>query len=420
MTIVTDTPPNTTATPTPVRGASTRRRGLLAVGLLLIALNLRIGVASLSPVISSVRESLGISATLAGLLTTVPVLCFGIFSFVTPWLERTVGMHRLLTFAVAVLAAAIISRLIPGSPALFAGTTAIGAAIAIGNVVLPAAIKESFADRTGLMMALYSTALFVGAAIASGLSAPLTRAVGGNWQLSLALWSIPAVIAVILWAPQQGRAKNSPTGGDHPGDAVEPSFTRLLRDPIAIAVTAFMGLKSLGYYAALAWVPTILHDHGMTMSAAGLMLSYSSLPAIAATLSAPALARRISRTWVPALIAVVLTAGGYLGLAIAPTAGTLVWMTLLGLGQGAALTLSLSYIVWRAPDARHTAHLSTMAQGLGYLLAAIGPIGLGAVHTITGAWTVPLIVLLALLVPQAVAAAVAALPRHVNAQPITR
>lgn len=172
-------------------------------------------------------------------------------------------------------------------------------------------------------------------------------------------------------------------------DRGEPRFRTLLTDPVALAVTVPMGVMSAGYYATLTWVPSILQDAGVDAHTAGRMLSCSAFPGILASLLVPALAKLLRPTWLLIAVSVALTAAAHIGLAVVPISAPYVWMTLLGLGQGAAMSLSLSYIVWRAPDAVHTGHLSTLAQGFGYLLAAVGPIGLGALRTFTGTWTIP-------------------------------
>ena len=186
----------------------------------------------------------------------------------------------------------------------------------------------------------------------------------------------------------------------------------MLTDPVAICVTVYMGVQSIGYYVTLTWLPTLLQDHGMDSHRAGWMLSYSAFPGIAAALVSPALAKRIRPTWMPIAVSVLCYGAAYAGLATAPLHAPYLWMTLLGLGQGASISLSLSYIAWRSPDARHTAHLSTMAQGFGYSLASLGPIGIGALHAVSGSWTAPLIVLAVLLVPQLITGALASRERQ--------
>ncbi|MGH3279774.1 MAG: MFS transporter, partial [Trebonia sp.] len=253
-----------------------------------------------------------------------------------------------------------------------------------------------------------------------GLTVPLLPLVGGDWRPALALWAIPAVAACLLWLPQFSRGTGRPgparrSTGTTAG-AGEPSFRAILTDPVALAVTAFMGIQSTGYYVTLTWLPTLLQDRGMAPHDAGWMLSYSAFPGIAAALVTPAIAKRVRPSWVLIGISVMLYAAAYAGLVIAPVRDAYLWMTLLGLGQGASISLSLSYIAWRSPDARHTAHLSTMAQGFGYLLASLGPIGIGALHTASGGWTIPLFVLGALLVPQLIAGVLASRERLVLAR----
>ncbi len=421
-------PPDTASTPAisrrPARGAAFFS-AYVAAGLLLIAFNLRIGVASVGPVLSSIESGLGVSPATASLLTTIPVFAFGAFAFLTPALTRRVGLHRLLGITMAAVAIGIGVRLIPSPIALFGGTVLVGAAIAVANVCMPAAVKQDFGHRVGLMMGLYSTSLFIGAAVAAGLTVPLMSAFGGSWREALGFWVVPAVLALVVWIPRALRRPGRPPVADAPvahapmADAIteprdEPRFARLFRDPVAWAVTGFMGLQSLSYYAALTWIPSILHDAGTTQHDAGLLLAYSSIPGILAALTVPAAIGRLRPAWLPVAGSAVLCAVAFAGLLLAPS-GALpwVWMTALGLGQGAVIALSLTYIVLRSPDARHTAHVSTMAQGIGYLLAGFGPLALGALHSVTGGWAVPVITLIVLLIPQLLTGAAASRERHV-------
>lgn len=417
--------PSDTA-PIPLTTPSVRRGGVftgiyVGIGLLMIAVNLRMGVASVGPVLPAIEQDLGIPAAAAGLLTTIPVFAFGAFAFLTPTLTRLIGLHRLLALTMVVVAVGIGIRLLPSPVALFGGTVLVGAGIAVANVCMPAVIRQDFAHRIGLMMGLYSTSLFLGAAAAAALTVPFMTALDGSWRGALAIWAIPAVLALLVWLPRAMRAVTaSPTTSGTPVDAIveprdEPRMSALLRDPVAWAVTGFMGLQSLSYYAALTWIPTLLQDAGVPVSDAGLLLSYSSLPGIAAALLVPTTMRRLRPSWLPVVLSALLCAAGLIGLLVAPGgAAPWVWMTLLGFGQGAAIALSLTYIVLRAPDARHTAHLSTMAQGVGYLVAGLGPIGLGMLHAAVGGWALPVAALVILLGVQAFAGAAASRERHVR------
>lgn len=415
-------PPDTASTPTP-RANPRRGAALFGVyigaGLLLIAFNLRIGVASVGPVLAAIEDDLKVSASTASLLTTIPVFAFGAFAFLTPMLTRRIGLHRLLGITMAAVAIGIGVRLIDSPIALFGGTVLVGAAIAVANVCMPAAIKQDFGHRVGLMMGLYSTALFVGAAVAAAFTVPLLAASDGSWRGALGFWAIPAVVALVVWLPRALKNPGHIPGTHRVVDAPveqrdEPSLGRLFRDPVAWAVTAFMGLQSLSYYAALTWVPTLLQDAGVSAHDAGLLLSYSSAPGIVAALVVPVLMQRVRAGWVLVGVSAALSVGGLVGLLVAPTgAAPWLWMTMLGLGQGASIALSLSYIVLRSPDARHTAHVSTMAQGTGYLLAGFGPLGIGLLHSVTDGWVAPIVVLVALLVVQFLAGSAASRERHV-------
>jgi CP family cyanate transporter-like MFS transporter len=386
------------------------------IGLVLIGLNLRIGVASVGPVLTSIRDDLGLSATVASLLTTIPVIAFGAFAFLAPALIRRLGLHQLLGLAMAVLTGGIALRLQPSVASMFAGTVITGAAIAVACAAMPAVIKQDYPHRVAPLMSLYSTSLFLSACLADGLTVPLLSLVGGHWRSALALWCLPAAVAFLAWCPQFTRAPGAPARAPRaPGwrPARPPSLGALLSDPVALSVSVFMGVQSIGYYVTLTWLPTLLQDHGMDAHLAGWMLSFSAFPGIAAALVSPALARRVRPRWIPVAVAVACYGAAYAGLAVAPLRAPYLWMTLLGLGQGASISLALSYVAWRSPDARHTAHLSTMAQGIGYLLASLGPVTIGAVHAASRGWTVPLIVLAALLVPQLISGALASRERFV-------
>ncbi|MEU6850659.1 MFS transporter [Actinacidiphila alni] len=415
-----------------------------AVAFSLAALNLRIAVASLSPVLSEVEHDEHLSSFGAGALSTVPVVCFGAFAFLAPRLTRRFGPHHLLWYALLALSGGIVLRSVPGVPALFCGTLVAGAAIAVGNVLMPQIIKHDFAGRAGLMLGCYSLALSGGAALAAGVVVPLESATGWGWRQVLALWAVPSLVAALAWLPElllpERRSANRRTpdarsahrrepdrrspghrepaaARQHrtavPAPAPAPASGSLWRDRTAWAVTLYMGLQSLGYYAILSWLPTLLQDHGMSDSRAGWMLSFSSFPGMAASFAAPWLQQRMRPAFLAPLVAAALCATGFAGLFASPVPGVYLWMTALGLGQGLAIGLALGYIVARSPDAHHTGRLSTMAQGVGYLIACLGPLGLGLLHSASGGWTVPVVVLLGVLVAQTAAAYGAGRDRHI-------
>jgi CP family cyanate transporter-like MFS transporter len=377
----------------------------VGASVVLVALNLRPAVVGVGPLLADIRADEALTATAAGVLTALPVLCFGALAPVAPRLARRIGIERALLTALAVLALGCLARALPGAPALFGGTVLIGAAIATGNVLMPALVKRDFAHRTGLMTAAYSTSISVGGAMGAALTAPLADGLGLGWRAALGAWALWAVAAALCWLPQLRRVARPP--------ASAPPVTALRRSAIAWQVTGFMGLQSLGFYATTSWLPAVFTDRGYPPATAGLLVATMSLTGIAGGMAAPVLAARSQRQrW----LAVVITATTALGLAGVLVPGAeLVACVVLGVGQGAALGLALTLMTVRAPDSAHAAQLSGMAQCLGYMLAAAGPFAVGALHDVTGGWTVPLVVLLALLVPQAIVGVLAGRDKLVTA-----
>jgi MFS transporter, CP family, cyanate transporter len=380
----------------------------LAVILLVSALNLRMAVAALSPVLDMVQRDTGLSSAMAGLLSTVPVLCFGVFALATPKLIRRFGMERLLVLVMVVITVGIALRVLPPLVALFAGTAVLGAGIAVGNVLVPGLIKQDFAGKAGLMTGLYSVSLFVGPALSAGLTVPIMHATGLGWRPAIALWGGVAVLAAALLFPRAARRPRAA------GSAAQHRPKGLWKDPLAWMVSGFMGLQSLGYYSGVAWIPTLLQEHGMSAGQAGWMLSYSSFPGLVMALITPLAVRGRPRRAAAVVVAVVIACGtGYLGLIAEPVSLAYLWLTILGVGQGMAISLALGFIVARAPDVHHTAHLSTMAQSAGYLIASVGPVGIGALHDVTGGWTVPMLTLTVILIPLLIAGLGASRDRHI-------
>jgi len=392
------------------RGSSRVWRVLLVLGIVLLAANLRPAFTALSPLIGEIRADTGISNGVAGLLTALPLLVFGLLSPIAPRLAGRFGMESVLLASMLVLAAGILLRSAGTVAALFLGTVILGAAIAVGNVLLPSLVKREFPERAGLMTSTYSTALAVSAAIAAGASFPIADQVGVGWQVSLALWALPAFVAVLAWLPQirGGRGANDYAQASHGvGD--------LWRSALAWQVTLFMGLQSLGYYVTLTWLPEILQEEaGMDASRAGWMLALAQAVGIASMFLAPVLAGRRPSQQGVVVAAVTLAGSGALGLLVAAGTVTALWVVLLGLGQGACFSLALTFFALRAPDSEHAATLSGMAQSVGYLLAAVGPFLFGVLRDATHTWSVPLALLFAVAVCLLITGLGAARDAHVE------
>lgn len=300
-------------------------------------------------------------------------------------------------------------RLLPGIAFLFVGTVIAGTAIAVGNVLLPVLVRGNFPDRVGLLTGMYSTTLIGFAALAAGVSVPVADAFGGGWRPGLAIWAVPAAVALLVWAPQLRRRRD---GSAPPPDEVAGARS-LLHDRVAWAVTMFFAIQSAGFYATLAWLPSVFHSHGASSSKAGLLLSIALVVGLIPALTVPTFAARArdQRMFVCGFVACI--AAGWIGVIVAPMSVPYLWVVLLGFGQNAAFPLALTLIVLRGGTVTSTAGLSTLVQTVGYLIAAVAPLAIGAVHDITGSWTPALFVLLALLVPQLLVGLAAARDRTV-------
>jgi MFS transporter, CP family, cyanate transporter len=406
---MTKKPPATSALNRTARRGPSHLQGVLLVsGILLLAANLRPALTAVAPLISQIRTDTGISNGVAGLLTTLPLLAFGLLSPIAPLLARRFGMEQALLASLLVLSAGILLRSAGAAVVLFVGTAILGAAIAVGNVLLPGLVKREFPGRAGLMTSIYSTALGISAALAAGASVPVTQLTGMGWRGSLALWALPAFLAAVAWLPQLRRS-------DRPTDtsAQTSRVSSLWRSPLAWQVTLFMGLQSLAYYVTLTWLPEILREDGMDATRAGWMLALAQAVAIVTMFLAPVIAGRRPSQQGVVVAAVGMSGVGTLGLLIAGSIGSVLWVVLLGLGQGACFSLALTFFALRAPDSEHAAALSGMAQTVGYLLAAAGPSLFGVLRDATHAWNVPLALLLAITVCLLIAGLGAARDAHV-------
>jgi CP family cyanate transporter-like MFS transporter len=386
---------------------------LLAIGMVLLAANLRPAAAAVGPLLDRIRADTGLSATGAGVLTTLPVLCFGALAPLAPVLIRRLGERATAAVALALLLFGLVVRLVPGLGFLFFGTAVAGTAIAVGNVLLPVLVRVNFPDRVGLLTGMYTTALIGFAALAAGISVPVADAFGGGWRPGLAIWAIPAAIAFVAWAPQLRRRRQAGTATS----ARVAGARALLRDRVAWTVTLFFAVQSAGFYATLAWLPSVFHSHGISTARSGFLLSLSLVVGLIPALTVPTFAARApdQRPFVIAFVSCI--AVGWIGMIFAPTAAPYLWVVLLGLGQNASFPLALTLIVLRGGTVTSTSALSTLVQTVGYLFAAVGPLAIGAVHDITGSWTPALIVLVSLLVPQMLIGLAAARNRTVRAIP---
>ncbi|MEV0839311.1 MFS transporter [Actinocatenispora sera] len=387
-----------------------RARWLIAAGILLVALNLRPAITSVGALLDQLQSGLHMSGTTAGLLTTLPALCFGAFSGLAPRLAARFGADRVLLAAMAALVAGLVLRPLAGSAIVFIAVSVLClAGIAAGNVTLPVLVRTYFPSRLGLLTGLYTTVLNLGAALASAVAVPAASATGG-WRSGLALWAAIAVLGLLPWlgAVRSRRADAvaaAPAGRTPP---VRPSRTRL-----GWALAVYMGMQSLQAYVVFGWLAKIFASAGFSSSTAGLLVSLVVAMGMPIAFFLPALAGRTrdQRPYVVLLVGCYVV--GYVGLLAAPHAGALVWALLIGIGGG-AFPLALLMVGLRARTPAGTAGLSGFVQSIGYLIAAVGPLLVGVLHDATGGWLVPVVFLLVMLVPQLFGGLVAGRNRYLE------
>ncbi|WIX88780.1 MFS transporter [Amycolatopsis sp. DG1A-15b] len=363
---------------------------LLAVAVVLTALNLRPAITGVGPMLAEMRGDLGTSVVWAGVLTTLPTLCFAGAGLAAPLLARRAGVGAAIAIALCALAAGLVLRVLDGPAVVLGGTLVATAGIALINVLIPVVIKDSFPARIGLLTGVYTAALQGGGALGSAVTPRLGDALGG-WRPALGGWAALAVVALLAWilaARGTGRAPR-------PADGAEGGRS-LLRNRLAWIVTGFFGLQAFYAYAAMGWFPQVLMDAGVRRDDAGLLFGLVSLIAVPISLVvAPMAARQRGQSpWIVGLS--VFGVAGTIGLMLAPSWSPLLWSILVGLGMS-TFSLALTVIALRARTGADTARLSGMAQGFGYLFAALGPFLFGLLHDLAGGWTVPLAMLLGLL-----------------------
>lgn len=374
------------------------------VAIVLMAINLRTVVVSLPPVVEDIRSDLGLSGAVGGLLTTLPVLCFGLLAPLAPRLARRIPIERLVVACGLLTAGAAALRGAGGVAPLFAGSLLAGAGVALAQAVLPMFVRTRFPAQAGSLMGAFTMSLTLGGTIAAGATVPLERLLDVGWPSGLALWALPALLATLLWLPP-ALGRGTIVSGEAPA--------ALLRRPLAWAVALYFGVQAATFYAGLAWLPSILRDAGYDAGEAGWLLALSALPSLLPAFVVPVLAARRSRQTglLAGFVALVLVA--LIGLLAAPGAAVL-WMVVLGLGQGGTLGLGMIFPVLRGGDAATVAALTGMTLCVGYLLAATAPTLLGVVHDLSGGWTWPLVLLCAIAALQLVPGAAAARPRLIS------
>jgi len=364
--------------------------GLLLAGILLIASNLRAPLTSVGSLIPAIRDSLEVSNTVIGTITTLPLIAFALISPISPKLANRFGMERTLLFSMVILAVGIGLRSVTGVSTLFIGTALIGVAISFGNVLLPGLIKLTFPFRIGLLTGLYAVCMNIFGALASGVSVPLSNINLLGWQGSLGIWIVLTLIAIGVWMPQ---AKH-PTSLPDYDSGEEKEKVNFWKSSTAWQITVFMGVQSLMFYTLLTWLPDILITKGFSSHEAGWMLSVMQFALIPLTFVMPVISGKMKNQMLLGMLTGLLFILGVLGLLQGSTIAVFISVILWGVACGSAFSLSMMFFTLRTKDAYAASDLSGMAQSIGYLLAAIGPVLFGSLYDLSGGWNMPLFVLL--------------------------
>jgi CP family cyanate transporter-like MFS transporter len=380
---------------------------LLLAGVLLVALNLRGPLVAVAPVVGDLRRDLHVGAGTIGLLTSIPVLCFGLAAPFASLLIARTGVHRAVVVSMAGVLLGTLLRSADGPAGAIAGTVVIGLGITVGNVVVPVVIGRDFPGATSLVTAAYTAALNIGSTLTSALTAPLAELVG--WRWALVAWGLLIAVAGVVWTAALRRqvARGSATADDAPPPPPPPGPSLWRRAATWGLTIAFAG-QAFSYYGATAWLPTLLADEeGLSRSAAGVSSSLFQIMAVAGAFAVPALVHWWRRPGLVLLAVTAVWATFPLGLLAAPGSWPL-WCSLAGIAQGAGITVVFVAIVRRSRDLTENRRLSALVQGGGYAVAATGPLVIGAVHDASGGWTAPLLVILGAVALMAVAGTPAA------------
>jgi CP family cyanate transporter-like MFS transporter len=383
------------------------QRALVVLGIVVLAFNLRPAAVSVGPVLGEITAGLGMSPAQTGLLTSLPVLAFAVFGALAPRLARLVGLHRLTLVALLCLVGGLAGRAeVSSTPAFLALSLLALAGMATANVLLPSLVKLHFPDRIGLMTSIYSTALAIGLTSASVLTVPISEA-GDGWRSGLFAWSLTAAIAVLPWLGLVSHDRR-------PDDVAGPiRLVDVARTRLGWLMALFFGLQSLQAYSIFGWFAELFRDAGFSAHTAGLLLGVITGVSIPLSFVIPTMVARTHNQTL--LMSAVMSCYplGYLGLILAPHGGALAWALLVGIGT-ATFPLVLTLIGLRARTPAGTAALSGFAQSAGYLIAGTGPFGIGVLHDLSGGWTVPLLALLAITVPQLLVGISVARPAYIE------
>lgn len=391
----------------PVSSSANGKKLLLIVGILFIAATLRVTFTGIAPLLDAIRAEYQLTTAQTGLLTTLPLLAFGLVSPLAAGVARRFGIERSLLLAMVIICLGIGLRSLPSAAWLYIGTALIGCGIALGNVLLPGLIKRDFSGHVARMTGAYSITMGAAAAAGSAMVVPLALA-GFGWRGALLLLMVFPLLALLLWLPQARRQATTPMTG------LGAAHNRgIWRSALAWQVTLFLGINSLVYYVIVGWLPAILQSMGYSEAQAGSLHGLLQLATAAPGLAIPLVLHRLKDQRGIAVLVALMCVVSTLGLWLLP-GQAVIWTLIFGFGSGATMILGLTFIGLRASSAHQAAALSGMAQTIGYLLAACGPPLIGKIHDAYGDWHIPLIIVALIAVVMALFGALAGRAREIH------
>ena len=384
-----------------------KKSKLAMVAILVIAFVLRPAVAQMGPILQIIQTGLSIDSSQVALLTAVPVLCFGFGAFASPAIVRRFGVNHSMVYLLAILVAAIAVRPYLGYYGLLLATTIAGLSIAVANVLLPTIVRERFSKNIVFVTSAYTTILAASASFAAAISYP--SACSWGWQFALAIWALPSLLAFGLslsLLKGHHEAKVEVEHRDH-----SELWQLVFRSPITWWVMALFGIQSLGFYALLGWLPSIGIGNGLDPAAAGGLLGLMTIIGVPVRF---AIASNIGKLLSLSVEGVIISGITAVGLTLLLMHLWIPAVVLIGIGQASSFPLSLSLISTRAGNSELTTILSSVVQGVGYLLAAAGTYFVGILGNQTGNWNFSIALLLAVTLIQVVASWFAGLDRQIK------
>lgn len=366
---------------------------LLAV--LALGLNLRAALSAYPPLLETIRADLGVSAGFAGLVQAATILMMGAGSFAAPALARRTGREQAAALGVSAIALGTLTHGLPAAVPLLVGSLAIGLGIGVVGVAITGVVRDHLPDRAGAATGLYTVSMMGGATVASLTALPLQDLLGG-WWWALAAWTVPAVLALVVWWPATRRLH----------DVTQAPPVRLpWRNRFARLAVLFQAMSSVQFYGWLTWLAPLYEAQGSSTARAAVVLSVWNVVQIPAALLVPLLAER-RRAWAPwAAFCVVCAGVGVVGILVAPVlpiVGPWPWVVLASVAMGAGFPLGLAVVAWRTPDGATSASVSALTLGSAYVLAALAPPVMGVLIDLAG-FRAALVVILAAVVVQGVA-----------------